>query len=638
MYIERVATDEACEVVRGSNMAVVDDVELSLEKSSWLAFAERVAFADQRLSSIPTLFKTFYEEQLQNPDTTLLNLIDGVLIKAYSQYSEEDAYDICRFYLFATVLTQFNERKDKRGNLKTHRKSEIDSLGRPYPTIIHPTRVMHNGFDLQTTNVKGDSQGIKGVKPYILKVLVGHDIAEDCEITIQDEKSATNQKLEGEELLHIIETEFIDGSRIRHSVNSLTKYEELTPEMENTVHDSLLMKYMLWYIPETQDGGDDVVTVGERSISKKQYDDIMKSITSLVRLRLDAYGRYIETGDTEAYMDEIAVNLYTKICDIVDNTQTGVSFFSEVRARMIATIARVFMLDESNDIMHNLALQSKDALFENLQNKELAQLLEQPNYRISMDQGIESLIRQQFGIDVKATTGYRISFIDEVVSAEDAPHAVAQILIEVDPEHYRDLVENLSLLVGIEDFRNLLHTSQGLVIEKYNGVLQNIIEALGRSNTMFEVKEMHDGEIAKNVIQYIRIVSKEPDIWGRMLQNRYEKKSPEEKFFAPPAHPATALQNYLDMQLLLFNAEALKGQNGIYVLVSDSILTTCHCSSEEEFRNFREKAGINDGEYRMVELMNPKCEILDDHRPEYPFYHATRSSNVSSQADPLQLI
>lgn len=628
MYIERRTIDEVCGA--GSNLTVVDDVEISSEKSPWLAFAERVTFADQRLSAFPKLFKTFYEEQRRNPDTTLLKLIDGVLIKAYSQYSEEDADDICRFYLFATVLTQCNEKRDKKGNLKTHRKSEKDIYGNPYPTIIHPTRVMHNGFDLQTTDVKGEPQGIKGVKPYILKVLVGHDIAEDCEITIQNEMSSTNQKIEGEDLLDIIETEFIDGRRIRHSVNSLTKYEELTPEMENTVHDSLLMKYMLRYIPEAQDIGDDVVSVGDRRISKKQYDDIMKSITSLVRLRLDAYGRYIETGDTEAYMDEIVVNLYTKICDIVDNTQTGVSFFSEVRARMIATIARVFMLNESNDIMHNLALHSKDALFENLKNRELAQLLEQPNYRISMDQGIGSLIRQQFGIDVKATTGYRISFIDEAINAEDPPQAVAQILIEVDPEYYEVLIENLSLLVGVEDFRNMLQTPQGLVIEKYNGVLQNIIDALGRSNSMFEVKEMVDGNIEQEIIQYIRVVAKESDIWERMLQNRYEKKSPEEKFFAPPAHPETALQNYLDMQLLLFNAEALKGNSEVYVLISDNKLTTCHCSSEQEFRKFVEAVGIYDSDYSMVQLMNPKREIYDNVRPEYPLYYAKRKSTVNS--------
>ncbi len=615
------------------------------EKSLWLEFIKTVHFEDPRLVSFPTLFRNFYEEQLQNPDTTLIELIDDVITKAYSQYSEAEAYEICKFYLFTSVLTQYNEKRDTKGNLKTQRKNEKDINGIPFPTLIHPTRVMHKGLDLQAVDINGKSKGKRGVKPYVTSVLCGHDLYEDCSITIVDDKMPEEHKLEKDELLSVIRNEFVDGVLIANSIVAMTKYEDLPAEMEKEVQESLLMKVMLRYIPEEENVGNNAVKVNDRLISKKQYDDIMKSTTSILRLRLDAYQRYIDKpdiseADIEAYIDEIVVNLYTKIGDIVDNTQTGVSFFSEVRARMMATIARVLMLEASNDIMHNLALHSKDALFENLQNKELAQLFEQPDYKEKMDEGMRTLIKKYFDIDVQATTGYRISFIDEAINADDPPHAVAQILLEVDPSKYDQLVARLSLLTGIDDFRSLLKTEKGLIMEKYNGVLQNIIAALGRPNSMFEVKEFGSEGISKDVIQYIRVVSKEPNLWERMLRDKYKISSPEEKFFAPPSDLDTALQKYLYMQTLLLNAEALKDQKRVYVLISDKILTTCECETREEFNELCTSLGITEETYCLVELMNPRRIIDWEAPPEYPFYYAIHKGEPTptQQADFLQSV
>lgn len=576
---------------------------------SWESFLEQLHFSDPRLVAFPKLYKQFYNEQLAKEDQTIRTMMDRVLHLAQAQYSPQDAEEICRFYVFSTVLTQKNEVLSSSGRDQTVRKIEKDSEGNPQPTIKHTTEVHLEGYAL----------GEYGVDLATAMTLKGHDLYEDCGMYAIDQKgNKTDQWIGKESLIDLIKAEFKEGEKVSHSIVAMSKYDTIPEHIQTTLQDSLLYQCLM-----------DSVQGSEKlyHLSEEQQRDIIKSITSILRLRIEDYQRYQESGDIDEYLESITRNLFAKCIDISKNLTTGVSYYSMLRARMMATLARVLQLEVSNDIMHHLALQSHDVLFENLQNKALAEQLEKKGRIQSMNQKAEALIQEVCNISVGANTGYRISFLDEAINAQDQPVPAAQILVEVDPENFDNLLACVPELIQHPTLQVLAGSSAELSVEQYSGVLQKIMEVVGRRNRMFEIKEKV-GEGRELVKLYIRVVEKKPYMWQRILQKgNGRESSPEDILFAPPLDSENAIQKFLNMQLLLFNAEYLKGKGDqIAVLIWEGGVTTCR--TIQELRTLSHTLGITEEEFEFVELMDEDSKIDFAHLPEYPLYYARKLKQI----------
>ncbi len=588
----------------------------NVNPESWIEALPFIVYKDERLSGFQDLFLQFYNQQSLKGDQTVRRTMDVALRCFFDQYEVGEAIELSRFYVFSTVLTESNERRGKNGQLKTERKNEFDINGIPFPTVMHTTRVMKRGLNLQKYDIDGNPEGKKGVKPVTAMKMNGHDLYEDCSMTV------AGVRIETDVLVDIICSEFLEGKRIAHSIIGMTKHEQLPPEIESAVLKSLLFECMVGFIPENALKDEASITINNKVIAQKHYDDIMKTITSLLRLRLEAYGRYKEDGDLREYLDEILDNIISKGFDVLDNLPTGVSFFSELRARMIATLFRVLLLKESDEIMQLLALQTTDPLFENLKNKSLAEAFQQPHLQEEMNKNMQDLILEQFGISVRAATGFRISFLDEVVSSDDMPEAVAQILVEVNPEDYDNLIEKLSLLAGTDQMRKLANSVHPLILEKYSGVLQRIIHVLGRRNSMFEIKEVYEDSTLSDVKLYIRVVEKQPYLWTRVLQGEENNfSSPEEKLLAPPEDQEYAIEAFLNTQLLLFNAEYFrgKGEQVAFMVWEGGVVS---CRNTTGLRAMAEAKGLTNDAYEWVDLMSEESVDMDIVNPHaLPIYY-----------------
>ncbi len=594
--------------------------------TTWEEFLQEMQFADPRLVAFKKNYWEFYLLQKAKEDQTIRLMMDEVLTRTYQLYPPEEAYEISRFYVFITVLTQKNEVLSASGRDQTVRKKEMDAQGNLQPTIKHTTEVYLGGL-----TIDGEA-----VDPATAMTLKGHDVYEDCGMFVEDEQGNKTREWIGKDtLLDIIESEFKYKEELSIALLGMSKYDRVPEEIRIASQDSLLYDCLDHFIAAAYKREGKMETImSDPDLWEKHHDDIMKTITSILRLRYENYLQFQITGDLEAYLTGVMRDMYPKGKDITVNLP-DVSYAGRLRARLMATLMRVLHLDISNQIMHKLALSTEDALFDTLQTKPLAEKLNQKHFKEDKDMQMEHFISEELGISAKANLGYRISFLDEAANSEEEPYAAFQILVEVNTENYDELIAGLKAHINNPALQAFIEGKGELRVEEFNGVLQKIIEVLGRKNCMFEIKDE-----SGNVIHYIRIVEKKPRMSDRILLDRKDMvKSPEDKFFAPPIDPTTAVQKFLNMQLLLFNAEYLKGKGDrIVVLVWDGGVTTC--ATIQELRELSGQLGITEKEYTFVELMAEDRLIDWNSLPEYPFYYAKRNSDFGfmGQDDFLQSV
>lgn len=592
--------------------------------TTWEEFLQEMQFADPRLVAFKKNYWEFYLLQKAKEDQTIRLMMDEVLTRTYQLYPPEEAYEICRFYVFITVLTQKNEVLSASGRDQTVRKKEKDAQGNLHPTIKHTTEVYLEGLTI-------DGEAVDSATAMTLK---DHDVYEDCGMFVEDEQGNKTQEWIGKDtLLDIIESEFKYKEELSIALLGMSKYDLVPEEIRIASQDSLLYDCLDHFIAAAYKREGKMETImSDPELWEKHHDDIMKTITSILRLRYEHYLQFQITGDKEAYLTGVMRDMYVKGKDITVNLP-DVSYAGRLRARLMATLMRVLHMDISNQIMHKLALSTEDALFDTLQNKPLAEQLNQGNFKEDKDNQMEQFINEKLGISANANLGYRISFLDEVANSEEEPYAAFQTLVEVDPENYDELIAGLKAHINNPALQAFIEGKGELRVEEFNGVLQKIIEVLGRKNCMFEIKDE-----TGHVLHYIRIVEREPRMSDRILLNRKKVvESPEDKFFAPPRDPSTAIQKFLNMQLLLFNAEYLKGKGDrIAVLIWDGGVTTF--ATTQELRDASLQLGITEDEYSFVELMEETNSIDWENPPSYPFYYAKRRDTVNSPADFLQSV
>lgn len=591
--------------------------------NSWEEFLAIVDFSDPRLVAFVDLFKNFYHVQQEKKDPTISHMMDEAFAQIYKLHGSDDAYEIARYYVFVTVLTQHNEVLGSNNRDQTVRKKEKDSEGEPYPTIKHTTEVFLNGL-----TIDGEP-----VDPATAMTLKGHDLYEDCGMYVRNAQLESTAEWIGKEtLLEITSNEFKYGKDVAMALVGMSKYDQ-TPHMieEASIH-SLLYSCLDDSITSAykKEGKLDNLYM-EPKLWEKHHEDIMKTITSILRLRYESYLEFEQTGDREQYLTSIVRNLYSKCVDIAANLP-DVSYAGKLRARLMATLARVLQLDISNSIMHKLALSTEDALFDNLQNKPLAEKLNETDFRKKKNQQLEKYFEDHFGMLVKANIGYRISFIDEAESAKDDPYAAFQTIVEVSSNDYDNLIEQFKVKLNSPDMQAFVEGDGELEAEEFSGVLQRIIHVLGRKNCMYEIKDR-----TKAVKHYIRIIEKSEDkpyMWERILLNRPERvASPEDKFFSPPLDSTKAVQKLLNMQLMLFNAEYFKDKNIASLVWKDGVTT---CASMQEVHELCDQLGLTEGEYEFIELMDEGKKIDWQSNPNYPFCYAKlRANSEANQSGDL---
>ncbi len=567
-------------------------------------------FTDRRLAEFPEKFLQFYEAQTQNPDKTMKLLMDSVLTSARENYSLADAENIVKMYVFSCVLTQNNERKGKHGESQQFRKSEYDKNGELLPAYIHPTRMLVAALNEEPTDdLTADpnvaSQKKKGVNAITAMAIAGHDLIEDCEMTVRDtdiqgneiETVITGKKM-GKTIWigDLIKAEFPEiGDRVTTQIDAVTKYDSYPAHFPKAMNQSGLKLYLYTKLLPRR---------GTSNMSAKEKDsavlDIEKAIASIYKIRAVPHTQYQNQLDAisptdpdfqskkdkilDEYYQDIVSGIYIKCRDTLDNSD-GLSKASQIRARQLATLARLVGFYEiSNDLMIMLA-QKKDPPFE--QDRALAGIAATltKERRKAYNEQIQKFFFQDsvegnIGIPTSVETGLRIAFSDENTdSSTDAP--VPQAIITVPTNSINTIMHNLESYINREEFKAIIGETSDLTYKVYGGILEKATRIWGREGVMVRIV----GKNEKTVF-YLRFVDDKPRLSDYIMQDRInsEEKSPEESIFrrTPKPNKSVPLEEkllhaslfYLYPQYLKDFKPAKGPFSNLYIVVWDTGFTT----------------------------------------------------------------
>ncbi len=579
--------------------------------STWEEVCRReIFFNDKRLAEFPEKFLHFYHTQVENPDHKMKNYMDDILKSARENYSPEDAENIIKMYVFSCVLTQNNERKGKYGESQQFRKNEYDSQHNPLPAYVHPTRMLVAALNEKPSAdlaavPNEPSKKKKGVNAITAMAIAGHDLVEDCEMTIhytddqgnQIESLITGKKIgKTTGINDLIKAEFPDiGNRVTNQIDAVTKYEQFPLDFEKAMNLSGLKLFL--YSKLLPRRGTSTMTRKEKDSADK---DIEKAIASIYKIRAVPHTHYqdqwklLNSADPDfqakrdalldEYYQDIVSGIYIKCRDTLDNSK-GLSKASQIRARQLATLARLVGFYEiSNDLMIMLAQQKETPFKEDSALAGIAATLtkkQRETYNTQLQNFFfKDGAEDNIGIPTSVETGLRIAFSDENTdSSPDA--AVPQAIITVPSRSMDTLLYNLETYINRDEFKSIIGESGELTYRVYGGILEKATRIWGREGFMVRIV----GKDKKTVF-YLRFVDDKPRLSDYIMQGRNptDEKSPEESIFrrTPLLNESVSMeQKLLHAALFYLYPQYLKDfkpQKGpfsnLYIVVFDTGFTT----------------------------------------------------------------
>lgn len=546
-------------------------------------------FTDPRLQGFPDLFKQFYINQTKNRDPSMQELMDSILKAAYSNYSPEEAHQILKMYMFSCVLTQYNESTGKKGETMTVRKKEKDKFGNPLPAIVHPSSMLIEAMNESSANVRTNrNNSKKGVDAVTAMAVSGHDLVEDCRMSVEynDETGKSKKEsISGRTILELIRIEFPEFSEeVVDAIDSVTKYENLPPGLRKLIDESTLKAYLeQLLLPKA---GRSNLSADEKN---KMQKEITKAISSLFKARsthLLAFfqGRQMNdvisnTEKTEEsalrlkYFQGVVRSIYIKILDAVNNAKTGISVASQIRARQLATLARILGFYKQSDELMYLLADLKDNPFP--QDKKIASNPEENDslYRTQFNAFFENFFKDQIGVDISVYIGPRIAFPEEG-TVEPVPQAIMM----VPSENFTDVFTFMERNTHNSELGRIIGTKPPFTFEPFEGILEKTTRIWGREGVMLRVLNQDN-----KVVFYIRILEDKP-LLSEYILNGYnpQDRSPEEKMFKPlKTINVPADIRLLHAGLFYLNPEALreiKFERGpfkhLYIIIWDDGFTT----------------------------------------------------------------
>ncbi len=490
--------------------------EQSTESTRWKEKLTNVQFSHRLLQGFPALMAEFLDGEGQEIETELKHAVE--LTEQLYGHDPEQLQDLYKYLTLGCVFTQ-NRFKKKKDNSEVResprRKFETKTIKRYNnetgieedivinpPSFIHPLRAYIKSLELRAHSSVSKAAPI-------------HDIYEDGRMIIDDEEVA------GEKILAIIREEFATdaGADVSLLVEAVSKYEQIPNDIEGEIKNHFfyraIVNNVLLHLHRNN--------IDALEIAKYE-ESILKAISSVVKLQLTLLEN---TQDEEDYLHKLARAFLLKSIDINDNLASpGTRPPILLRDRMFATIQRLMHSPLADEMMTNMALQEDDPLFAGRNLADIVTSLTVEEKKRLEQEAMQSMY-DIYGIRVepsKLHAGLRIPFRDE---GDTTP--APQIIIRCKKSEIEQMRGHLHTMNGIASLSRLTNKSQEelATFVPYNGVLENIVNILGRDGIMIKVQ--HEG----NTKLYIRVIEDKPTYMEYAQRSHpRNRKAPEAKLFS----------------------------------------------------------------------------------------------------------
>ncbi|MEI6533593.1 MAG: hypothetical protein WCO06_07215 [Candidatus Roizmanbacteria bacterium] len=236
-------------------------------------------------------------------------------------------------------------------------------------------------------------------------------------------------------------------------------------------------------------------------------------------------------------------------------------------------------MDIENRLMDGLS-HYEDPFYASLSNRELAELLHDPEYKRYYSDIVRESLSKLYGIKSNPQTTWRVSLPDESIGGKNLSSPIPQVMV------YLSRTDMQRILTSLGDFKrkpiNDVYAQEGMQIGsnlsllRIKGINHKIIKKLGRNGIMFAVArtEKLTDDICIDVPFYtIRAMTNEPPLYLFVLQGYNDTtSSPEAPLFSfDPSSPSLE-SDILTRLMLYLNPEVLK-REGYEINVDNNRLT-----------------------------------------------------------------